>query len=360
MNNNTRYIGIDLSKKSMKVAYVQDNKKIKIKEYETTKKGKMSFIKTLSKNDVVAMETGNGSFVFAKQIMDKVSSKTHVLNAGKLHIIFKSMKKTDKNDAINIAKFIQRIPEEELPTVNLPTEEEMYIRSLMNERERAVKNRTSTLNSIHNLFWNNGITQLNKSDIANYVKLEKNIKLLPNIYKNQIERLSSELKFYDNKISEINDELNKLSKSKIDKITISMSVPGVGPVTALAIYAFMGDMSRFSSREQVSYYSGLTPRIDCSGDQNHYGKITREGPSLLRKLLVQCALSCIRSKGGENFKMFYEHIKSRRGKGRAIVATARKILEIIYILHKKDELFKTENDDDDKRTIAKLKRYKLL
>lgn len=141
-----------------------------------------------------------------------------------------------------------------------------------------------------------------------------------------------------------------------------MSVPGVGPATALAIYAFMGDMSRFSSGSQVSYYSGLTPRIDCSGDQKHYGKITREGPSLLRKLLVQCALSCIRSKGGEKFKMFYEHIKSTRGKGRAIVATARKILEIIYILHKKNELFRTgkNDDDDDKRTIAKLKRYKLL
>ncbi len=84
------------------------------KKYKATHEDRQEFISSLRKDDVVALETGNRSFVLAKLIQKQVGCRVYVLNAGKLHIIFKSLKKTDKEDALRIAKFIQRIPEEEL------------------------------------------------------------------------------------------------------------------------------------------------------------------------------------------------------------------------------------------------------
>ena len=75
----------------------------------------------------------------------------YVLNAGKLHIIFKSLKKTDKEDALRIAKFIQRIPEEELPTVIIPGGEEMAMRSSATELIRLDRTRTQSINALHSL-----------------------------------------------------------------------------------------------------------------------------------------------------------------------------------------------------------------
>src|SRR3990172_11683434 len=136
-----RFIGIDLSKRSMEVSFLEEGK-FSLKKLSTSPQGRAKLMKLLDQEDTIALETGNMSFLLAKMIQDEVKAKVHVLNAGKLHIIFASQKKTDKQDAINLAKFIQRHPEDELPKVSLPSEEEMMMRRLVVEQKRIVGERT--------------------------------------------------------------------------------------------------------------------------------------------------------------------------------------------------------------------------
>ena len=137
-----------------------------------------------------------------------------------------------------------------------------------------------------------------------------------------------------------------------------MSMPGVGFVSSFVIAAYLEKMQNFASARQVGFYAGFTPRVDCSGDTNRYGHITKRGPSLLRRAMVQAAWAAIRSTDGSRFKLMYERIKARRGAKIAIVAVARKMLKILFVMHTRCELY--DGCTDHSKLIKKLQLYKII
>ncbi len=72
------------------------------------------------------------------------------------------------------------------------------------------------------------------------------------------------------------------------------TIPGSGPRTAEAVSAHLGDAKRFESAKQVGAYAGLVPKQYQSGVTDRKGRITRRGPGVLRKLLVECAWCMLR------------------------------------------------------------------
>ena len=356
-----RFIGIDMSKRSFEVAIVNNaDSKILRKKYKATHKGRQVFISSLRKDDVVALETGNSSFVLAKLIQKQVECTVYVLNAGKLHIIFKSLKKTDKEDALRIAKFVQRIPEEELPTVTIPSDEEMAMRSSATEQIRVDRSRTQSINALHSLLWNSGITEYGRNDLKYKKNRDKVIENLPEEYRAQGIRLLKLIDVYEQCLGEIGEEQKEVLIKNRDETTISISMPGIGPKTAFVLLAYLGNMERFSNSAQVGYFSGFTPSVDMSGQQEHYGSITKRGPKQLRRVMNQAAWAAIRSQDGIILRDFYDRVRSTKGKKKAIVAVARKMLEILYVLHIRKELYQSPVVADHSRIIAKLKRYGLI
>jgi len=79
---------------------------------------------------------------------------------------------------------------------------------------------------------------------------------------------------------------------------------------------------------KLASYFGIMPRVSNSNDQQHHGRITKRGSKLGRTTLEQCTLVAIRY--SPYLRTFYERIKHKRGAGKAIIATARKLLGIIY------------------------------
>ena len=360
MTDQKRFIGIDMSKRSFEVAVVSnDDPKILRKKYKTTHEDRQEFISSLRKDDVVALETGNSSFVLAKLIQKQVGCTVYVLNAGKLHIIFRSLKKTDKEDALRIAKFVQRIPEEELPTVTIPSDEEMAMRSSATELIRVDRSRTQSINALHSLLWNNGITDYGKNELKYKKNRDKVIDNLPEEYRAQGIRLIKLIDVYEQCLGEIEEEQKEVLNKHPEETTISLSMPGIGPKTAFVLLAYLGNMERFSSSRQVGYFSGFTPSIDMSGQQEHYGSITKRGPKQLRRVITQAAWAGIRSNDGILMREFYDRVRSTKGKKKAIIAVARKMLEILWVLHTRKELYQSPIAADHSRLIAKLRRYGL-
>lgn len=347
MNDQKYYIGVDMSKRSFEVAIVQDESStIYRKKYKASPEGKQAFISSLCKEDVVGFETGNSSFLLAKLIQKKVGCKVYVLNSGKLHLIFKSLKKSDREDALRIAKFIQRTPGEELPTVCIPSDEEMVMRSSATERYRINKTRTQSINAFHSLLWNNGIVDYGRNELKYKQSRDKAVQKLPELYQTQAKRLITLIDLYEQQLQEIEEEQKVHLKKHPEETTISMSVPGIGPSAAFVLMSYLGNMERFSSSKQVAYFSGYTPKLDISGDQHHYGAITKRGPRQIRKTMAQSAWAAIRSKDGVLLRAFYERVRSTRGKKKAIVAVARKMLEILYVLHIRKELYQSPLSPD--------------
>ena len=87
--------------------------------------------------------------------------------------------------------------------------------------------------------------------------------------------------------------LDALAKHKAEVILLQ-TAPGLGPRTAEVVAAYLNDASRFKTGKQVSAYGGLVPRQHQSGEMDRRGRITKRGPALLRKLLVECAWCMLR------------------------------------------------------------------
>ncbi|EMO38799.1 transposase, IS116/IS110/IS902 family [Leptospira noguchii serovar Autumnalis str. ZUN142] len=102
--------------------------------------------------------------------------------------------------------------------------------------------------------------------------------------------------------------------------------------------AIMSYMGRFSSAKQAAYYVGLVPRVDISGDSAYYGRIVNRGCHSIRRVIVQAAWSLVRCQHGGKIKEFYQRLYPKKGAKKSIIATSRKMIEILYSMSQNSSL----------------------
>jgi transposase len=122
-----------------------------------------------------------------------------------------------------------------------------------------------------------------------------------------------------------------------ERVQLLESIPRVGRKTAEMVVAYLDDPKRFQNTRQVSAYAGLVPRQHQSGETNRMGKITRRGPRVLRAALVEAAWAMLRynSWASALYKRLCGGQKTR--KKQAIVALARKLLVLCWVLLRQQE-----------------------
>jgi transposase len=127
------------------------------------------------------------------------------------------------------------------------------------------------------------------------------------------------------RIDQAETRLDALGKQQAD-VVLLQTAPGLGPRTAETVAAYLHDAPRFQTGKQVSASSGLVPRQHQSGEMDRRGRITKRGPALLRKMLVECAWCLGRYNAWA--RGIYQRLTGGGGrrKKQAIVALARKIL----------------------------------
>ena len=133
------------------------------------------------------------------------------------------------------------------------------------------------------------------------------------------------------------EQLARLTKQVLDIVRKEevcrrlMSVPGVGPITALAFRATIDRPERFGRSRDVGAHLGLTPARYQSGETDIQGKVSRCGDELARTALYEAAHSLlVRSKKWSSLRAWGMNIAKRRGMARARVAVARKLAVILH------------------------------
>jgi transposase len=328
-----RYVGIDLGKRTYTMAVIGKTGKASHSNGRTDSEGRAALYRKLEKGDKVALEAGNLAFIMAKEILEQAGCEVVVLNAGKLALIYGSMKKTDKEDALKLARIVEQFREEQLPVVPLPSEREMRRRKLIQSHTRAVKMRVQMINLVHGLFVHQGITTVGKKELAEKEKRETAVKMLDGQEREEAEWALSAIDLTEGRLARLEEQMaeERQGDRELERLE---GVPGVGPVVSLAYAAYVGDGSRFENGAQVSNYLGLVPRVDISGTLVRYGGITKGGNGYLRALLVQGAWALIRSKKGGALKERYEYMTKEKGLGKkkAIVAIGRRLGELLWTL----------------------------
>ena len=124
-----------------------------------------------------------------------------------------------------------------------------------------------------------------------------------------------------------------------DFLKTSTGKAGVGATleAAAILLAVIGDVADFESEEKLGSYFGIVPRVANSNETVQHGRITKRGSKLGRTTLVQCTL--VAKRYSPYLSRFYERVKARKGGGKAIIATARKFLGIIYRTLKNNWVF---------------------
>lgn len=332
------FVGVDIGKKGLEVIRLTENEKHERFRTKTTSAGEKRLYQWLKPNDVVILEAGNQTFRLAKRIR-KLGIEAIVLNPGDVKTIYASLRKTDKEDSLKLARLAQRNPRQELPEVAVPNDEEEDARRLTTEQAHWSKQNTINKNRLHSIFTQAGLTDITKKHISTNKNREKAIILLPERYRNEARRLCNTMKMIDENLEAIKKETRERLQANIAYTKLAMSMSGIGLVTTLAFLAYLGDCSRFSSGKQVSYYTGLVPRVEQSGETERYGRIIKRGCRPIRRVIIQCAWSLVKSKHGGILKEFYERLYPRIGKKKAIVATARKMVETFYAMITSGELY---------------------
>ena len=124
------------------------------------------------------------------------------------------------------------------------------------------------------------------------------------------------------------------------------SVPGVGPLIAATFVATLDTPSRFRSASQVAAYLGLVPRVHQSGETEYHGRVTKEGDSLLRTLLIEGAVVLLtRTRESCSLKRWGLRLARKKGMAKAAVAVARKMAMLLFHLWKSGEAFQRDGSD---------------
>lgn len=133
-----------------------------------------------------------------------------------------------------------------------------------------------------------------------------------------------------------------------------LSIPGVGPRTAEAVAAHLGDTKRFGSGKQVGAYAGLVPTQYQSGVTDRKGRITRRGPAVLRKLLVKCSWCMLRYNpwAQAQYRRLTGGGLSR--KKPAVVALARKLLVRCWAMLRTNQRARLLGTRVERKRVAKL------
>jgi len=332
-----RFVGIDLGKRTYEMKIIGINGKVTGTNGQTNPSGRKLLYRKLLATDRVAIEVCSLGMVMAKEIQKEVGCEVVLLNPSQLVLIYRSLKKNDKEDALKLARLVQKYTNEELPKVELPTEHEENLRQILTEIRQLKNDRTKEINRLHAIFVECGITEIKKKDLATIDNRIKCIKMLKGIALAQAERILKKLELVETQTEEVEELLDKEidGDKNIEKLT---EIPGVGKQLASAYVAFIGDGSRFPNASTIGAATGLVPRLDMSSTVCRMGHITKCGNKNLRTLLILAAWSHVRSRDGGALKdkfLFMTRFQSK-GKKIAIVAIARKLAELMYILLKND------------------------
>jgi transposase len=322
-------IGVDVSEKNSFV-YVTDGRGRKIESLEipTDKDGYRQYFKRWMKKPVeVAVEAG-GHSRWIHDTLKKLGISVYVVNPKQVKLIAKSKKKTDKIDAIFLAKLLRmgELPER----VYVAEGDSRELRDLTRSRHQLIKSTTCLKNHLRGMLRQEGVKLKAKAfdDESTFSRLRENksiprhLRPILESYEKTIAELQRQKRAFDDVIATYENKDIELLKS----------VPGVGEVASKTIYAAISTIKRFKRAKQLTSYCGLVPSVHSSGERADYGHITREGRSEVRHVAVQSAHAILRSKNAESrpLRKWHERVAKRRGFKTAVVALARKLTEIIF------------------------------
>jgi transposase len=244
--------------------------------------------------------------------------------------------KSPKNDARDAEAICEAITRPTMRFVPIKRVEQQDLQALHRVRERLMKARTALVNEIRGLLSEYGIVlpqSVAKFRALIVEKLEDeqakltvlSMEVFWHLY-DEFLALEKRLAYYDEKLATIGQAHPACQRLQ--------TIPGIGPVSATALIAAIGDVTQFKNGRQLAAWLGLVPREHSTGGKPRLLGISKRGDRYLRKLLVHGARATLRwvDTKSDDRSRWLRALIARRGKNRAAVALANKNARIAWAL----------------------------
>ena len=202
------------------------------------------------------------------------------------------------------------------------------LRELVRYRHSLTRHRTSAKAQIHGVMAKNGILPVVAELWGPIGQAQLDGLELPEAYALRLRSLRELLAPIEREITKVDAQLHHRLKEDPGYRAL-VRLPGVGKVLGAVFFAEIGDISRFDSAKKLCSWAGLTPKHRESDTVVHRGSITKQGSGLVRWAAIE-AVGNYRAKGNEQLRADYRRIAERRGKYKARVAVARKLVTLVF------------------------------
>ena len=323
------YTGIDLHKKTSFLTTVnEEGKVVKRANLINDEALILDYFAALDEPTKVVMES-TGSWYWLYDLLDGNGFEVVLSNPTKTKAIASAKIKNDKLDSHMLAQLLRT---DLISTVYVPSIDTRKLKELLRHRARLVRDTVRMKNRIHalltknncsipfrDIFCQKGLAHLNNLGLPHYHQEQLQVYLL--LYHQLMDQ-----------VAPLTESIQKMAQNHpIAKLL--MTIPGIGPITAMVIVAEIEDIARFPSYRNLSSYAGLVPSLDASAGKQRIGRITKQGSPYLRTALIEAAQSIPRMKTCR-LNLFFRKRIVRSGYKKAIVATAHKILQIVFYVWK--------------------------
>lgn len=328
-------IGIDLAKNVVQVHGVDERGKTVLNK-QLKREQVMAFFANLQRC-LLGMEACGSAHYWAR----KLENLGHTVKLIAPQFV-KAYVKTNKNDAADAEAICEAVGRPNMRFVAIKRGEQQAVLALHRARQGFVKARTAQANQIRGLLIEYGIVI--PQGISYITKrlpgiLEDAENDLPGVFRQLMQRLGEHLKELDRQVGELEVQI-QLWHRQNDASRRLAQIPGIGPITASALVASIGDANSFENGRQLAAWLGLVPRQHSSGGKSTLLGISKRGDSYLRMLLVHGARSVIRVAEGKPgyAESWLARLIGRRNLNVVAVALANKNARIIWALlkHERD------------------------
>lgn len=237
--------------------------------------------------------------------------------------------KTDRRDAQVLSEVSCRI---DLPSVHVPALGSRQRKTMCGMREVLVESRTRLVNSVRG--WLRAQSQRPRT--GGVETFPQRVRMLSARQAGSelppfVERQLQTIEYLTAQITAADAELETVAAADPTCQRL-MTVPGVGPVTAVRFVAALDEVERFGNAHAVESYLGLVPGEHSSSERHRRTSITKAGSPQLRWALVQAALSARRWRKHDPMVTWSYQVEARRGRHIAVIALARKLAGILYAI----------------------------
>ena len=318
-------VGCDLHSRKQQVA-VLDTSTGEVVEEELSHGGEAveQFYRARRPPVTIGIET-TGSTQWFHALMHRLGHTVLVGEAGKIRAMVVRKTKTDRRDARHLLELLKH---DRFPTVWVPDPAARDRRALVAHRVRLVRMRTMVKNGLQAIALNQRLALRSKLWGQRGLAQLRALTLPPNTTRRRDESLEL-LAWLTSRIDQLDEEIAAVVAADPAAHRL-LTHPGVGPLTALTTVLVLGPVRRFPNSKHVVSYVGLAPAISASADKQYLGKITKQGNALLRWGLGQAAPQAARA--DDELRRRYFAVLHRRGRPKAKVALARKLLVRLYVM----------------------------